>query len=210
MEPFFLTRKTVKPVIAGIVLLLCIAAAVYAYIYSSCGGISCISVPGSNEWKRTEVYESSGSRYRALYTAPDMSIRVEKVYPLTAEDAAVLTKVNTMRVSGLFDETGSPYPGMISDRIRCDTEYKPVISRQTIGDLAVTSYESWLNERMETGSCIPEEKRFRSLTALFYCSDESALYKLEFIASADSSSHPGKKTLSGISCRRTRWGMFIP
>ncbi len=154
----------------------------FAMSYHTCDRLTCISVSGKHTWKEIDAYEHTAKTYRALFQANTYRVRVEKNSGLTTDDAALLMKVNMMKISGLFDDARSPYPGALSDRIVCDHAYKPDIRHMTNdSQLPITYYTGWLNDRLQFGSCLDSELPYKSYNAYAYCPREKALYHLEWI-----------------------------
>jgi hypothetical protein len=167
----------------------------------SCTKLTCISVSGMDEWQEIEAYEATQTVYRALLAAPSYRIRVEKRAKLAPEDAKLLLNVDVMQITGLFDDARSPYPGMVSDRIRCDDRLKPKIETIHNESLEVTYFRAGLNNRLQYGTCIENELPYKSYNALFYCEKEKALYQLEFITDRQKASDATYRDLAtSIRC----------
>lgn len=154
-------------------------------IHASCDRLSCIRITGSQTWKESAVYEHTNTSYRALLNGDHLTIRVEKYSPLSAYDAALLTKVDGMKILGLFDDARSPYPGDISDRITCDKSLKPTIAHLQANGADITYYAGWLNNRLQYGTCTDTDLPYIAYNAYFYCPEERADYHLEFITARE-------------------------
>lgn len=169
----------------GILLLIFIVALVtisWILLKNQCDKLSCITAYESATWQEQEIYTRTANTYRALYAAPDYRIRIEKKSNLSPSDAVLLIQINTMKISGLFDQARSPYPGVISDRIQCDQAYTPEFKHLKTNHFDITYYHTWLNGRLQTGSCLASDRQYISYHAHVYCKQEQALYHLEFIA----------------------------
>lgn len=203
------TRKKVITLRLGIVILTFILLyTAVSLFFPPCDRLTCITMTGLAGWKEKEVYEHTKTMYRALLSDPNFLIRVEKNAHLSSDDAALMTKVNIMKVTGLFDDARSPYPGAISDRIRCDTAYRPIVQRLNNATTEVTYYTARLNERLQIGSCLESEIVFRSYTAYFYCGQEKALYHVELIAKRDADDQAYTTIIQSIRCQKPNlWNM---
>jgi len=169
---------------------------------NQCNKISCISTAESSTWQEKDIYEHTKKVFRAMYEAPKYRIRIEKRSQLSQSDATLLTKVETMKIAGLFDRAASPYPGVISDKIICDESYKPEFMLVQNASLNITYYQTWLNDRLQPGSCLESDKKFKSHNARFYCKNEKALYHLEFITrSSDNHQNDYFATIQTIRCQ---------
>jgi len=153
----------------------------YRYSSSLCRRLSCVSLNSIDTWKEQEVYENTPSVYRSLLADTGYLIRVEKNSNLSENDADDLTLVNVMKIKGLFDNARSPYTGAISNEISCENKYKPEIKEMTINGVKVTYYIGWLNNRLQYGVCLDDQLTHKAYNALFYCSNQKALYHVEFI-----------------------------
>jgi len=168
-----------------------------------CKKLTCISVTGIDQWKETDIYELSKNTYRALLQAPSYTIRVEKHSGITSADAATLTKVRTMQMSGLFDEARSPYPGILSDRIRCDDQLKPQIEQMNNEGLKVVYVTAWVNNRLQYGTCVEGDLPYKSYSATFYCAGEKALYQIELITEREKANDDiYKGVIASIRCQK--------
>lgn len=174
-----------------------------AALFPSCDRLSCVRVAGAAKWKEKEVYEHTATSYRALLTDSSYMIRIEKRSKLSKSDAMLLTKVNVMKIMGLFDDARSPYPGIVSDRIHCEDSLKPTMEQLNNDGLDVTYMRAGLNSRLQYGTCVESELPFISYGASFYCPDENALYQLEFIIERKHDSEETyKNVIRGIRCER--------
>jgi hypothetical protein len=165
--------------------------------------MSCISLPDSATWKQKEVYEQTPHTYRALYSRGDTLIRVEKQNDLNAQDAHTLTEATVMQIEGLLHTAVSPYPGLISDKITCDTKYLPVITTIPTKTTEITSFVGYLNDRLQYGSCIDDQIQYKTYVALFYCQNQSSWYKIEIMTtmSAQMGDTYGADIFKQLTCK---------
>lgn len=154
-----------------------------------------------SDWKEKEIYEYTDSTYRALFVRDDDMMRIEKNSHMNKNDADLLSKVTTMKITGLFDDARSPYPGMISDRIKCDEQYKPKIQQLQNNGLNITYFIAGLNNRLQYGSCIDQQLPYVAFNALFYCPNQKARYHVEFITPRkNTSGETYKSAIEHIRC----------
>ena len=154
---------------------------IFIYTTQSCKKISCISFPDKPIWTQKEVYEQTMHTYRALYSNGAMLMRIEKQNNIAVKDAHSLTTATVMQIEGLLHTAVSPYPGLISDKITCDTKYQPTITTVSAKDGDITTFIGYLNDRMQYGSCIDDQIQYKTYVALFYCQNQSSWYKLELM-----------------------------
>ncbi len=178
---------------------------VYGYLrfWDPCNELQCIVFPLVKNSTQTEVYEKTDRSYLALYTLPDILVRVEKRSKLSQEDANTLTKITVMRMQGQFETARSPYPGILSDAITCDPKFdiKPV--NVSNNNLPILFFTGFVNNRKQYGSCIDEEIQYTGLNSIFYCTKQKSWYRIEALipkaAEADTASYT--QQLQRIACQ---------
>lgn len=154
-----------------------------------CHRMSCLMVPESASWKLTDVYEETqGSTYRALYTHPigikekNAFIRVDVRDHIDTETAVDYIHGRIAGMKALYENIRSPYPGLLSNEIVCDSEYKPTYSSfATKQGVVIEEIVGYLNDRMTFGSCQKAEAKYKGVMVMFACFEKQQLYQIEFI-----------------------------
>jgi hypothetical protein len=185
------------------VLLGILIAGVFIYLShsASCDTLQCIRFHNKSVWKEQEIYEQTNTSYRALYRHGNDFLRLEKSNHMAPQDAALLTKVDVMKTMGLFDDARSPYPGAISDTIKCDKAFVPKVDHVLVGDLSVTYFSGWVNNRLQYGTCLDGELPYRSYSAYFYCPNQKSFYHMEIIwPKSDHDDSTGKDFINSLKC----------
>lgn len=188
--------------IANIIGIIIVLAVIGAYtVRQGCPDITCISIYDKSGWQMKHVEKLSETTTLFTAEAPRYTVRITKTTDVSPDDAVLLTRVRVMQISGLFDTALSPYPGVVSDRIECDEDAKPEIQKVRTATTEVTYYTTWVNDRMQPGSCIEADRSYRSLTAHFYCFGHKALYQLELITAPEKNMMPRDELISSIACQ---------
>lgn len=170
----------------------------------SCPAVSCLVFPGKEAWKLIETYEDTRQSWRGLFIHPDYRIRLEKITNVSPTKAAEFTKIRMMKLQGLFEHARSPYPGVLSQEIKCTKPYIPEEKQVTTSTgVAVTYFIGYLNDRLQYGTCMDNQITAKGYGALFYCETHRAWYELEIIVPIDNGAmdNDSIKLISGIGCR---------
>lgn len=174
----------------------------YTRLFAACDELQCIAFPLLANTVKREILEKTDVSYIALYTLPDVRVRVEKRKKLSQSDANILTKITVMRMQGQFETARSPYPGMLSDAITCDKKFD--INPRTIQNKtqSLVFFTGFLNNRMQYGSCLDSEIRFKGLNAIIYCQSHQSWYRIEALIPIESDADLSSFTnqLQHISC----------
>lgn len=151
-----------------------------------------------------ETYEDTPQSWRGLFASTDYRIRLEKIAGVAPEVATEFTKIRMMKLQGLFEQARSPYPGVLSQEIKCTKPYIPEEKQMTTSSgIAVTYFIGYLNNRFQYGTCLNSQMTEKAYGALWYCAKHRAWYELEVIVPMDNPTADDGfiKTLSGIGCR---------
>jgi hypothetical protein len=152
--------------------------------FAPCKRLSCLRLPKNTQLKLVEVYEeTTGSVYRARYQMNDTIVRVDVRYGIDSDTALDYIHGRIAGMKALYDNIRSPYPGLLSNEIVCDKEFKPVFeSVKTASGLSVEKIVGFLNERLTFGSCIQDQAVYKGAMVLFACPSQKQLYQIELIS----------------------------
>ena len=173
-------------------------------IFGKCQRLSCLELPKTAVLTLTQVYEEvRGSVFRARYEMGDVIVRVDVRSDVDPEASEDYIKGRIAGMKALYDNIRSPYPGLLSNEIECDAEYKPSYDDvKTASGLVVKRISGYLNDRMVFGSCQKDQAVYRGEMVLFACADRRQLYQLEFIAPLESYSVDETNLIIGsITCQ---------
>lgn len=144
----------------------------------NCHGIYCLSVDHFSGLKLSEVYEDSGSSYRALYTTKNNEIirlEVNSQVDNLSSEKLVTTKIN--HYQNIFENSISPYPGEISINFVCANQYQPNFYKFQ----NLSYYVGYLNSRLQFGSCSPDQIFYQGAVGFLYCPTSKKFFQIEYI-----------------------------
>ena len=164
------------------VLLFIFLSLIFGKIFT-CRRFSCITMNGLNNYKIKDIYQENNNTFRALYTIKEKILRVEALSQINQFTADQYINANIAQIKGLFTDALAPYPGIASNTITCDTQYKPLFDRiMTANKLEVVYFVAYLNRNLIYGSCTENQIIYKGISAYFYCSKNKQVYHLEIIA----------------------------
>lgn len=79
-------------------------------------------------------------------------------------------------IESLFINQPAHYPGIITRETECPTEFQP--EKGAIGGTAY--YIMYANDRFFYGVCVPDLIKYRSITGLLYCKEQSVFVEAKF------------------------------
>ena len=117
----------------------------------SCRGIKCLHGKNLTGYKLEEIYQDDRTAFRGLYRKGDTLLRFEAYYNIPKGQIDERIASTIARLKGLYERSPAPYPGEVSDEIRCDNTLAPVVHKQT--EDFPTYAEIYLNDRLSYGVC---------------------------------------------------------
>ena len=170
----------------------------------SCKTYDCITIPDKN-LTLVDEYEDTNTSWRGLMRSDDREIRLKIFHNIPRIHSEEITNIHIATLLGLYDVSLSPYPGAISQTIRCDEAFKPV-PQKIISSTGqhIMYFAGLLNARMQYGSCIENQIAYRSYVGFFYCEKQEKWAQIELIVPKDStvSDSLGKLIIQSISCKK--------
>lgn len=170
----------------------------------NCKKYNCLKFPGINNWQVSDVYENTDTSWRGYIKATDYDIRLHTVKKVNREKANEFSKIASMNILGLFDTAKSPYPGAVSDKVVCPEEFKPIKSTiKTKEGIQIELLQSYLNNRMQYGSCSINQISYHVFSSTFYCNKELSWYQLELIVPAETAEESSEyiNLFKEVSCK---------
>ncbi len=165
-----------------------------------CSKLSCLSFQTKELYKTDTEYENNEKAYRAMFRNDNLQLMVEIYSQVTPQQAAEYNEYKKMQLMGLYENARSPYPGAISDRISCEDKYKPKFRQWQTTTLNIDYYTGYLNNRMQYGSCIDEQLKYRSAAVMLYCLAQKKWYHLEFISPINQGDNKFIQIIQSMSC----------
>lgn len=195
----------------NVIIAACITAITFTLIRMSgfkksvCRDLRCISFSDQKQFTLKNSYVDTTDIYRALYSSPTYTLRIEAKKTEEDQSASELVAAVT-RFKALFEKAPAPYPGEISDAIICDPNYIPLYKEATTSAGTHVSYfTGYLNDRLTFGSCSEDQAVNKGILAFMYCPKSSLLIKLELILPAntfDIASEKMEKLLRSVACAK--------
>lgn len=166
-----------------------------------CRGIDCLNGENLTEFTLTETYQDDKNAFRGQYRREDTILRLETYYnvPKGQVDERITSTIT--RLNGLYERAPAPYPGEISDEVRCDSSLAPVVHEQT--DDFPKYVEIYLNERLSYGVCDKEQAYYRGILTFLTCPKRQIFTQLEFISSRNNyqeNEEEIKSVIRSLSC----------
>ncbi len=162
----------VIPVIIGIY---------FIYSNSTCKRLSCLELKNIDQYKINSIYEENQYIFRALYSNGTNLLKTEVRPNSSPDEANQAIQTQIVRTKGFFEDAAAPYPGEISDVIRCSNEYKPIYSSRHQNGINVSLFEGYVNDRLVFGSCVDDQAKYHDTLTMFYCPQQKKFYQIEII-----------------------------
>ena len=99
----------------------------------------------------------------------------------------------------MFKEHPSAYPGLITQSVKCTSEYRPVGHRLETDEIIARGFDLFSNDRMVYGTCSATEVAYRSFYAMIYCLQQGQLYEIRFFTNKGSAAM-GEDFLKRFTC----------
>ena len=181
-----------------------IAAAALSILLSSCRGYRCINIPDAH-FVIADTYEDTKTAWRGTMKSGDQLLRIKLLHNIPASQSEEITTIHKTALLGMYDVSLSPYPGAISQTVRCDASFKPVPKTITgVSGQTITYFSGFLNARLQYGSCVESQIMYRGFTGILYCEQLKKWVQVELIVPKDSavSDADGERFMQSVSCKK--------
>jgi len=111
----------------------------------------------------------------------DLFIKVNVFKNTSQEKANIYISDKIVLISSLFREISSPYPGALSNRIKCLEEFKPL----RISNYPLDYYIIYASSRFTYGVCSFDLIKYRSILYFQYCGKQKSLYQVKLFIPID-------------------------
>jgi hypothetical protein len=145
------------------------------------------------------------------------SVRVEEYRWQSAESEGVLRRLSPVtptqimqllgqkrfQIESLYNEQKSPYPGALSQVVRCPKELLPLIQSDSSMQMDVLRIQAGANSRKILGVCDPSELAFRAVVLEIFCKEAKVLFEVEGFLKKSSTEKTEKweTWLKQVSCK---------
>lgn len=100
-------------------------------------------------------------------------------------------------IDNLFGDRQAPYPGQLSNTLRCPDEYKPRSLPR--GPWAEAVLGLYANDRLAFGGCSEDLLRYHATVGIFYDPGTRRLFQVEYFASLDDDEDRGPEVVASFS-----------
>ena len=166
-----------------------------------CRGIDCLNGENLNEFTFEETYQDDQTAFRGLYKREDTILRLETYYNVPKGQIDERIASTIARLRGLYERAPAPYPGEVSDEIRCDRSLAPVVHEQT-EDFPKYA-EIYLTDRLSYGVCDYKQANYRGILSFLTCPNRQIFTQMEFISTQNSfrnNEEEIKSIIRSLSC----------
>lgn len=122
------------------------------------------------------VVAPGGTFSEGLYAIGDDRLRIRVAE--TGVEGAQMAEQERARILGLFEERQAPYPGALSNALRCPEALRPAELPDRAG--AVFLLSLFANDRMAFGACAEDLLRYRATVGAFVDRAGSRLVRVEY------------------------------
>jgi hypothetical protein len=101
-------------------------------------------------------------------------------HEMSASAAARFSKGEQDMLESVFDEQVSPYPGDLSNRIKCQDKYLPLKQEFHNKGSWLVLYTLYVNDRFVFGGCTDDVLKYAAVISMIYCENRATLFKAIF------------------------------
>jgi len=161
-----------------------------------------ISMDINGEYKITEFienkYQASQNNVKKIIVNHDNDIiKIRIASNLSEDDAKNYINFHKYQIENLFTEYRSPYPGHISDAIKCPEKYQP-IKEQNGSDKVY--YYLYANDRLTYGGCSEDLLEYLVALGLVHCIESKKILEIEFFTPKDNPNSDYKNVAKSLRC----------
>lgn len=128
-------------------------------------------------------------------------LRLRVSHGVSPSDAQRRIESARERLDALYGERQAPYPGELSNSLKCPDAFKPV-DHTPLGS-AASLVRLYANDRLAFGGCADELLTYRASVAQYYAPSQGRLVQAEYFWPREQSSDPGPALLSGARLTRS-------
>ena len=142
--------------------------------------------PSFEGFNLTRKYAGGENTHILIYSDNQNTIRLKIISNLDKTSADEIIHTSTFALRSLYGDTVSAYPGMISNKIVCDSKFIPKQTSCVYNGITVTYFIAYLSERLSYGACTDDLTPNKGVIAWTYCGNKKELRKFEFISAKQS------------------------
>lgn len=127
----------------------------------------------------------------------DARVRIRATHDLDPAAAERRIAEARQRIDALFGERQAPYPGELSNTLKCPEAFKPV--DHTPRGTAHTLVRLYANERLAFGGCADDLLAYRVTIGQYYDPASRRLVEVEYFSPRAAAADPGPDVLAGAT-----------
>ncbi len=183
-----MSRIKFHDIIIGIIIILFILFIIY-FLFSNSNlkelfkrsGFSLI-LPEDSKLTKYEKYKENNHTIKEITLRIPLNdiIRIKIIRYKTNKDAKDYMERRTSLIDSLFKDLISPYPGVLSNQIKCSKEFLPRISEEESNDYLKIFYNLYANKRLNFGICNNDLIHYKATINLILCKKTHQVFQIEY------------------------------
>lgn len=163
-------------------LLIVIALAIFYLAlqkFSQCNRLACIQMDNLKNYQLENIYTDNDKLFQANYQTNNQTLKVEIRSKMTTDQNIQYTNSAVAKIKGLYSDSAAPYPGVISDEVVCNPEYKP--SFKTLKSKSgneISYFTGYFNSQDVFPACAKDQISKAGIFAVFYCEGTKQTFTL--------------------------------
>lgn len=125
---------------------------------------------------------------------------LKRITNLAEDSANSYIKEEKFKLESVFDPIRSPYFEVLTKKIECPEEFKPLTAESTHPNNKVFYYILYANERFAFGVCSKDLIKYRAIVAFTYCKNTRDLYHLKYFIPNQEYNETAEETIKSFSC----------
>jgi hypothetical protein len=127
-------------------------------------------------------------------------LRIEKIEGIPQESARILAEDEILSLKALYANMLSPYPGEISHKIVCNTQYEPRYFSQQNEHARWDYAFVYSTQRFTPGACQEDLLGYRHIPAWIFCHGKDALYIVRYYAPLATPFEDMEREILSLTC----------
>lgn len=127
-------------------------------------------------------------------------VEIQRIVGFDKSEAEEYVRMRRSMVDSLFADSFSPYPGPISEAVRCSAEYLPKIQEAQVGGMTRITYAMYATERFTYGACADDLAPYLASLSYVYCPEKNGLYEVKYFTPRDAPAEDLKAFANSLAC----------
>ena len=152
-----------------------------------------LELPQNGEMIRVQQSQGRLARLVVGFGNDRLVLRVSE--GIDSAKAKSLVKEERFMIEHLFEDRQAPYPGQLTNTLRCPDRFRPKDVEAKAGALAL--FTAYANDRLSFGGCSEDLVRYHATIGFFYEEASERLVRAEYFAAVEAPD-PGLEVLRSI------------